>query len=75
MFAYLLPQALLNWIAETVKARVVRWAGIADRQLDQLEAELDARSLFAGAVPIAPEDISTNRIIDAPKNGRRKAAV
>lgn len=75
MLAYLLPASFIAWVHETVKARVERWAGLTDRKLDLMEAELADRQAFAG-ITIPVKAIETppapvNRIEST--NGRRKA--
>jgi hypothetical protein len=68
MFAYLLPASLLQFVADTVRTRVERWAGIADRQMSQMEAELDARQLSTGISPPATP------AIEAESSSRRRKA-
>lgn len=73
MFAFLVPASLRDWFSSNVQARAERLFAIADRQLDQMEAELADRQTFTlvGTAPSEPTDEAapTNRIADIPVNG------
>lgn len=64
MFTFLVPISVREWFTSNVQTRAERLFAIADRQLDQMEAELVERQAFA--LP---------KLIDAPSKGRKTAIV